>query len=81
MSQSSPGEFVINTPGGLTYHVDPEMVGPIIDSQSDRPHSDRPHFDRPGTDPPPDDDQSIPPESTEDGRSAGGIDHLDNPPF
>lgn len=74
--QLSPGEFVINTPGGLTYHVDPEMVGPVTD-----PTSDRPHVERPGTDPPSDDDQSIPPESTEDGGSADGVDHPDDPPF
>lgn len=30
LSQPEPGLFVITTPAGLTYHVDPEAVGPII---------------------------------------------------
>jgi hypothetical protein len=29
--QPAPGEFVITTPAGLTYHVEPKAVGPIID--------------------------------------------------
>ncbi|HEX6196785.1 MAG TPA: HNH endonuclease signature motif containing protein [Jiangellaceae bacterium] len=31
VSQPEPGRFVITTPAGLTYHVDPEAVGPILD--------------------------------------------------
>jgi hypothetical protein len=47
--QPRPGEFVINTPAGLTYHVDPEAVGPITD----------PRPDESGCDPPDQDDQSM----------------------
>ena len=64
--QPSPGEFVINTPAGLTYHVDPEIVGPVTDQ----------HFDESSSHPPPDDDQSI-----ENGQSSGDIDQPDDPPF
>jgi hypothetical protein len=64
--QPSPGEFLINTPAGFTYHVDPEAVGPITD----------PHFDDSGSDPPPDDDQL-----EENDQSIGDIDQPDDPPF
>ncbi len=40
--QPSPGEFLITTPAGFTYHIDPEDVGPIIDPQPDEPGSDPP---------------------------------------
>ncbi len=31
VSQPEPGRFVITTPAGLSYHVDPEAVGPVLD--------------------------------------------------
>jgi hypothetical protein len=64
--QPSPGEFVINTPAGLTYHVDAEIVGPVTGR----------HFDESGSRPPPDDDQS-----KENDESIDDIDQPDDPPF
>jgi hypothetical protein len=64
--QPSPGEFVINTPAGLVYHVDPEIVGPVTGR----------HVDEPGSRPPPDDDQS-----KENDESIDDIDQPDDPPF
>ena len=65
VGQPSPGEFVINTPAGLTYHVDPEIVGPVTGW----------HVDESGSRPPPDDDQS-----NENDDSIDDIDQPD-PPF
>ncbi|HEX5996065.1 MAG TPA: DUF222 domain-containing protein [Jiangellales bacterium] len=31
VTQPEPGRFVINTPAGLIYHVDPEIIGPVND--------------------------------------------------
>ncbi|HEX6338633.1 MAG TPA: DUF222 domain-containing protein [Jiangellaceae bacterium] len=64
--QPSPGEFVINTPAGLTYHVDPEIVGPVAGQPVDESSAD----------PPPDDDRS-----NEDGQPIGDIEQPDDPPF
>jgi hypothetical protein len=50
--QPGPGRFVITTPAGLTYHVEPEVVGPLIDRPPDEA----------GADPPP--DESNPDESS-----------------
>lgn len=53
--QPSPGTFVITTPAGFTYHVDPEAVGPIIDLSPDESGTDPPRSDRNhdlGDDPP-----------------------------
>jgi hypothetical protein len=30
-TQPEPGRFVITTPAGLSYHVDPEIIGPVDD--------------------------------------------------
>jgi hypothetical protein len=57
---------VINTPAGLTYHVDPEIVGPVTGR----------HVDESGSRPPPDDDQS-----NENDDSIDDIDQPDDPPF
>jgi hypothetical protein len=35
VTQSEPGRFVINTPAGLIYHVDPEIIGPVNDPPED----------------------------------------------
>jgi hypothetical protein len=35
VTQPEPGRFVINTPVGLTYHVDPEIIGPVDDPPED----------------------------------------------
>jgi hypothetical protein len=64
--QPSPGEFVINTPAGLTYHVDSEIVGPVTGR----------HFDESRSRPPPDDDRS-----KENDDSIDDIEQPDDPPF
>jgi hypothetical protein len=44
-TQPAPGEFVITTPAGFTYHVESEAVGPIIDPPPDEIDSqDQPPF-------------------------------------
>ena len=43
-SQPEPGAFVIITPAGLTYPVDPEIIGPVGDPPE--------NTDLPGSDPP-----------------------------
>jgi hypothetical protein len=30
-TQPEPGRYVISTPAGLSYHVDPEIIGPVDD--------------------------------------------------
>jgi hypothetical protein len=47
--QPEPGRFVITTPAGLNYHVDPEIIGPVADAPH---HADPPNRDPSGNDPP-----------------------------
>ncbi len=44
VTQPEPGRLVINTPAGLTYHVDPEIIGPVDDppEDADAPDADLP---------------------------------------
>jgi hypothetical protein len=53
LRQPEPGRFILTTPAGHVYTIDPEIIGPITDPSSD----DQPT----GTDPPKSADDDIPP--------------------